>query len=68
MTHGSNKKKFRVLSAEEFIAAFAQHVSGKHFLMVRCHGWYSWRMSDNTFLSFRTERSGERNLINAVLR
>jgi len=35
MTHGSNKKNFKVFSAEEFIAAITQHIPDKHFLMVR---------------------------------
>jgi hypothetical protein len=35
MTHGNNKKNFEVFTAEEFIAAVTQHISDKHFQMVR---------------------------------
>jgi hypothetical protein len=35
MTHGSNKKNFEILPAEEFIAAITQHIPAKAFQMVR---------------------------------
>ena len=42
MTHGNdNKKNFEVYTAEEFIAAIAQHIPEKSFQMVRYYGWYS---------------------------
>ena len=40
MTHGGNKKNFKVFFAEEFIAAITQHIPDKHFQMVRYYGWY----------------------------
>jgi hypothetical protein len=51
MTHGSNKKNFEIITAEEFIAATLKHIPDKNFQMVRygaCpersrRSWYSSR-------------------------
>ena len=44
MTHGKNKKNFKIFTAEEFIAAITQHIPNKSFQLVRYFGWYSNRM------------------------
>ncbi len=41
MTHGKNKKNFKVYTAEEFIAAITHHIPEKSFQMLRYYGWYS---------------------------
>jgi len=43
MTHGKNRKNFKVFSATEFIAAITQHIPDKSFQLVRYYGWYSNR-------------------------
>ena len=44
MTHGKNKKNFKIFTAEEFIAAITQHIPDKRFQLVRYFGWYSNRI------------------------
>jgi len=44
MTHGRNKRNFKIFDAEEFIAAITQHIPEKGFQLVRYYGWYSNRM------------------------
>ncbi len=41
MTHGKNKKNFKVYTAEEFIAAITHHIPEKSFQVVRYYGCYS---------------------------
>jgi hypothetical protein len=43
MTHGGNKKNFKIFAAEDFITAITQHIPDKSFQMVRYYGWYSNR-------------------------
>lgn len=43
MTHGRNKKNFKVFSAGEFIASITQHIPDKSFQLARYYGWYSNR-------------------------
>ncbi len=43
MTHGKNKKNFKLFKAGEFIAAITQHIPDKSFQLVRYYGWYSNR-------------------------
>jgi len=38
MTHGNDKKNFKIYSAEEFIAAITQHIPEKSFQMIRYYG------------------------------
>ncbi|MEJ2689318.1 MAG: transposase [Deltaproteobacteria bacterium] len=44
MTHGRNKRNFKIFDAEEFIAAITQYIPEKGFQLVRYYGWYSNRM------------------------
>ena len=43
LTLGNNKKSFKLLTAEEFVAAITQHIPDKHFWMVTWYGRYSSR-------------------------
>jgi len=57
MSHGNNNKKnFEVYTAEEFIAAIAQHIPEKSFQMVRYYGWYS-----NKSRGIRKKQGAERS-------
>jgi hypothetical protein len=57
MSHGNNSKKnFEVYTAEEFIAAIAQHIPEKLFQMVRYYGWYS-----NKSRGIRNKQGAERS-------
>ena len=57
MSHGNNNKKnFEVYTAEEFIAAIAQHIPEKSFQMVRYYGWYS-----NKSRGIRNKQGAERS-------
>ena len=44
MTHGKNKRNFKVFSPLEFIASITQHIPEPSFQLVRYYGWYSNRM------------------------
>lgn len=44
MTHGKNKRNFKVFSCMEFIASITQHIPETSFQLVRYYGWYSNRM------------------------
>ena len=44
MSHGKNKKNFKVFSPPEFIAAITQHIPERSFQLLRYFGWYSNRM------------------------
>lgn len=43
MSHGRNKKNFKVKTAAEFIADIVQHIPNRNFQLVRYYGWYSNR-------------------------
>jgi hypothetical protein len=44
MSHGKNKKNFKVFSPIEFIAVITQHIPERSFQLLRYYGWYSNRM------------------------
>ena len=44
MTHGKNKKNFKIFTTEEFIAAITKHIPNKSFQLDGYFGWYSNRM------------------------
>jgi hypothetical protein len=44
MSHGKNKRNFKVYDPLSFIADITQHIADKSFQLIRYYGWYSIRM------------------------
>ena len=63
MTHGKNKKNFKLFKANEFIAAITQHIPDKSFQLVRYYGWYSNRARGDRAKRVLQKPSGDQTAV-----